>query len=671
MSGQHSPGEPLPDEDAGAPCGPWPVASSGTTGAAPEDDDGHFEWLVQEMTAGRLLPPPESAVEGPAVLVGLGDACDLDLGLLAALCGPDDPGVQATCSASSASPSSSASPRSSGAAASSAAAAPVVFGEGGAADVLGPGPVLAALTARAVSQVGVPGAGSRPAPSPAPLTDDELIGVLQATRRLANLASWQQTVVIAEFARRRQAQFEAAKARGLPAGCRDGEFPGAELAMELAATGPYTSGRIDTAIELTTRLPRTLAGMASGSIDLARACAIAARTMSMTDADAARADRVLAAVAPDLRLDQLARKAEALELKLAPEAVKARKDLARHLDQRVEARREESGNACLAGRELATADVIAAKAHIDALAAKLRDSGRLDAPIGRLRALVLTDLTQGRNPLDRLTPPPAPQPEGTTPPGTPHGGTPQTDSTRETACAPQAGNSPVRGQAASAEDEPSGPRPASAHPDGPVPVPALINLLVPTGTLLGWGTAPAQAAGWGLLDADEIQALIRAASQHPRTRWCMTITAPDGTAIAHGCATGQHPWPGNQPWTRGAPTGPPARPDPVQPRPGNIPGGTAGAGTGVPPKPWRLPHSGFVYFSPAAVYSNTRSFRVSSAGFFSHPGAAPAASVARRAALRVGAGPGLPLSPAQGPPRSPGSGAARRAVARRAVRQHP
>ncbi len=80
-----------------------------------------------------------------------------------------------------------------------------------------------------------------------------------------------------------------------------------------------------------------------------------------------------------------------------------------------------------------------------------------------------------------------------------------------------------------------------------MPLPALVNLLVPAGTLLGWGTAPAQAGGWGLLDADETRALVRAASAHPRTRWCMTVIAPDGTAIAHGCAAGQHPWPPNRP----------------------------------------------------------------------------------------------------------------------------
>ncbi len=79
------------------------------------------------------------------------------------------------------------------------------------------------------------------------------------------------------------------------------------------------------------------------------------------------------------------------------------------------------------------------------------------------------------------------------------------------------------------------------------PCPALINLLVPAGTLLGWGTAPAQATGWGLLDTGETQALAKAASRHPRTRWCVTVTGADGTAIAHGCAAGQHPWHGNAP----------------------------------------------------------------------------------------------------------------------------
>jgi hypothetical protein len=86
-------------------------------------------------------------------------------------------------------------------------------------------------------------------------------------------------------------------------------------------------------------------------------------------------------------------------------------------------------------------------------------------------------------------------------------------------------------------------------------LPALINLLIPAGTLLGWGTAPGEAAGWGLLDAEETRALVQAAARHPRTRWCATLVGPDGTAIAHGCATGRHPPPHapNVPRTSDAP----------------------------------------------------------------------------------------------------------------------
>jgi hypothetical protein len=462
MGGQAAVAGPFPSDDG---------QHSAPAFAQYDDDselDEHFAWLVRELDAGRVQPPPESALGGPAISISLGDACDVDPELLAAVCGPDGLGGEAVSAA---------------------------FGQDRAADALRPGPVLAVLTAQAAS-------------SPASLTDNELIGALQAGRRLANLAAYQQTVVIAEFARRRQGEFESARARGVPIGCRAGEFPGEELAMELVDTGACTGARIDAATELTARLPRTLAGMADGTIDLARASTIASRTRAMSDAGAAYADEVLAEAAPGLRPDQLARKAAALEMRLAPEAVRARKELARQLGQRVEGRREESGNASLSGRELDTADVIESKAHIDAIAVKLRDSGLIEGTLDTLRALALVDLTQGRDPLDRIRPK---QASGSCSTGAATGGDPSAD-------------------------------PPDRASGDPAPLPALINLLVPAGTLLGWGTAPGQAAGWGLLDAEEARALIRAASQHPRTRWCFTLTALDGTAIAHACAQGQHPW---------------------------------------------------------------------------------------------------------------------------------
>ena len=76
----------------------------------------------------------------------------------------------------------------------------------------------------------------------------------------------------------------------------------------------------------------------------------------------------------------------------------------------------------------------------------------------------------------------------------------------------------------------------------PAPFPALINLTVPAGTAYGWSSAPGEAGGWGLTDPDDTRRLLQAASMHPRTRWRVTLLAPDGTAAAHGCARGPHPW---------------------------------------------------------------------------------------------------------------------------------
>ncbi len=245
--------------------------------------------------------------------------------------------------------------------------------------------------------------------------------------------------------------------------------------------------------------------MADGTIDLARASTIASRTRVMTDADAAYADEVLAAAAPGLRPDQLARKAAALELKLAPEAVRARKELARQLDQRVEARREESGNASLSGRELDTADVIASKAYIDAVAVRLRDSGLVDGTLGQPPRPGAGRPHPGPRPPrpHQAQPARAEHPElsvrGAARPTQPTAAWPLPRRRRpEGSLGPDA-------RTGSLDDSPARP----GRPGDPAPVPALINLLVPVGTLLGWDTAPAQAAGWGLLDADETRALDR------------------------------------------------------------------------------------------------------------------------------------------------------------------
>ena len=86
---------------------------------------------------------------------------------------------------------------------------------------------------------------------------------------------------------------------------------------------------------------------------------------------AAHADEVLAQAAPELRTERLARKADALEKKLGPEGARARRERAKRDGQRVEVRREASGNASLAGRELDVADVLAQAGRLAELLRRL------------------------------------------------------------------------------------------------------------------------------------------------------------------------------------------------------------------------------------------------------------------------------------------------------------
>jgi hypothetical protein len=158
--------------------------------------------------------------------------------------------------------------------------------------------------------------------------------------------------------------------------------------------------------------------------------------------------------------------------------------------------------------------------------------------------LAFNDLTQGRDPRDRLTSPEPADDAGL-------------DARQDK---PAAGGQPGDGDDDDAssdgcpdmpewQHERSGTREDDDNHDGPdvppgppAPFPALINLTVAAGTAYGWSSVPGEVGGWGLTDADETRRLLQAASAHPRTRWCFTLLAPDGTAAAHGCARGQHPW---------------------------------------------------------------------------------------------------------------------------------
>src|SRR5215831_10540387 len=144
----------------GVPGGAAGGLPAGVPGGPGDDWDPEAEMaaFLADIEAGRARIPEPWDIEGPSAAISLGDAADVDLAELAAMAGPDGLGGDR-------------------------------FAQDGAADVLRPGPVLAALTEQAAGELGR-------------LSDNQLLGALSAARRLANRAEYLELSAIAEFTRR-------------------------------------------------------------------------------------------------------------------------------------------------------------------------------------------------------------------------------------------------------------------------------------------------------------------------------------------------------------------------------------------------------------------------------------------------------------------------------------
>jgi hypothetical protein len=139
---------------------------------------------------------------------------------------------------------------------------------------------------------------------------------------------------------------------------------------------------------------------------------------------------------------------------------------------------EFSGNAALVGRELPSAEVLAADQRIDSWAGQLRAAG-LEGSTGELRARAFLDLLLGRD---------------------------------------------------------SRPDKAATGGMTPAAFAATINLTVPLATLLDLADRPGEIPGIGPIDPWLARELAAAAAQNPKTTWCVTVTDRQGHAIGHGCA---------------------------------------------------------------------------------------------------------------------------------------
>jgi hypothetical protein len=373
------------------------------------------------------------------------------------------------------------------------------FAAGGVADALPAGPVLAGFAADAWTA----GLGR--------LSDDELIGVLRASRRLASWAAAMELGCVGDLWRRRTAEEDAGDEGA--AG-----HAGDEIAAALTLTGRAADGVLDLAIVLQ-RLPATSAALAAGDIDLPRARVIADEVTGLTDEHAAAVDRVIASTTPGQTTGQLRMAARRAVIAADPAAAGKRKEQALR-EARVERWDESAGTAALAGRDLPPVSVLAADHNLTALATQLKDAG-VAGTLDTLRAQVYLALLTGA-PATSLLPADHSGTANSGDGGSVHSdtGDPGPGLCRPGDGAPAAGASPSAAPAA----------PPAAGVRGRV------NLTVPLASWLGGSGEPGHAAGYGPLDAADSRDLADALAGGPGGKWCITFTGADGRPVAHGCA---------------------------------------------------------------------------------------------------------------------------------------
>ena len=382
------------------------------------------------------------------------------------------------------------------------------FAEGGGLDGLGPGPALAGFSQGAVDE----GLGG--------LSDDELVGVLRASWRLS---AWQAGVELAAVAELDHRRVRAAER---PGSSLADDHVAAELAAALVLTGRSADALLGLARDLA-RLPAVRKALLEGRIDRARAVVFAAELAGLGDIAAAAVAMGFAGIAGSMTTGQLRAALKAMVLWLDPAAARRRAEQGR-AQARVEAWPEGSGNAGLAGRELPAADAVAADKRITAIARALKDAGA-PGTLDQLRAAVFVALLAGRDP-ETLLPTPGPG---------------HADSRSGPDRNPAGAGLPGDGQGGSGPTGPAGAAGAGGSggpgPGGLGSLTGTVHLVMPAAAWLGLTDAPGEAAGSGPLDAWACRDLAARLAAGPATRWHVTLTGPDGRAVAHASPPGGPP----------------------------------------------------------------------------------------------------------------------------------
>jgi hypothetical protein len=408
-------------------------------------------------------------------------------------------------------------------------------------------------------------------------SDDELLGMICAWDRAETSMAARKHAAVAELIRRRPAPGCALDGEArMPEGWH--EFTPRELAPALGESAGAAEGLLWLTWELEVNLPGTRAAFRSGVLSRRKAEIIAAATTVLDRDEARAAESLVLGRAGSLTTGRLRAAIARAVMEIAPDKAGKRREQAARA-ARVERWAEASGNAGLAGRELPSAEALAADQRVTWWARQLRKAG-LDGGMDALRARALMDILLGID--SRPAAKPADGQEADGPGADGHGG-------------PEEDTSP--GGSGSGPPGPDRPRiPAPGGPLAGVIPPGFVGrvtLTIPLATLLGLADRPGEMAGIGPIDPGLARALAGAAARNPSTTWCVTVTDQDGHAIGHGCARPEPKKRSNEPDNRGTSgkPGPPRTHDP--PRRAGSGGGNAGSGgTGnrdSPPAadPWR------------------------------------------------------------------------------------
>ena len=233
-------------------------------------------------------------------------------------------------------------------------------------------------------------AGSLATTRPGSQDDVALAGVAEAWRRLASWAAAGELATVAEMTARAAARDSSVGVGpdGRPA--RVSEEATAEVSLALCRSRFSAEMWADLAITLAWRLPRTLAALSGGAIDLSRARLIAETTSVLDDAGAQAVEDKVLARAGLQTLGQLRSVLGRAVISVNPQAAEQRREDAERRAG-VSLYGDEEGTANLAGHNLPGGQAVAAMARITALAQAMKAAGATGG-IDLLRAQVFVGL---------------------------------------------------------------------------------------------------------------------------------------------------------------------------------------------------------------------------------------------------------------------------------------